>query len=132
MSIYIEIDGAAMRRMTTSPTGMVGRDIYRRSQAVAARAKRNAPVRSGRLRSSIGVKIGTRNGEVVGRVGSSVNYARYVHDGTGLFGPKATRIQPKRSGGVLVFEGANGTVFAKSTAGMRGRPFMLDALKAAV
>lgn len=130
--LYVQIDQSAIKDMCTSPNGMVGRDIYRRGQNVLAAAKKGAPVLTGRLRSSLGIQVGKSRGEVVARIGTNVNYARYVHDGTGIFGPKSTPITPKRQGGVLKFEAGGKTVYARSVKGMRGRPFMLDALRRAV
>lgn len=54
---------------------------------------------------------------------TAVQYARYVNDGTGVYGPSGKPIQskkqgkvitPKRPNGVLVFEIDGKTIFAKS------------------
>ncbi len=56
-------------------------------------------------------------------------YTKYVHEGTGLFGPFARRIVPKFKK-VLRWVGANGQViFARSTAGQRPNRFLDRAFK---
>ena len=49
---------------------------------VQATAKDIAPVDTGRLRDSIRAKVGKRNGEVIGSVGTNVEYAPYQEFGT--------------------------------------------------
>jgi hypothetical protein len=72
------------------------------------------------------------NGAPVARVGTIVHYARFVHDGTGIYGPKHAPIRPKKSRW-LVFtpKGQKSPVFARSVRGMPGTPFLRDALPAA-
>jgi hypothetical protein len=66
-------------------------------------------------------------------VGTNVTYAMYVHEGTGIFGPRHARITPKK-GKYLVFtpKGAKGKVFARSVSGSRPKPFLAEAIRAAV
>jgi hypothetical protein len=68
-----------------------------------------------------------------------VHYALYVHDGTGLYGPKKTVIRPKNAK-ALVFKskvyGAKrgkfaGKVVVKSVKGMKPNPFLANALDSA-
>jgi hypothetical protein len=69
------------------------------------------------------------NGNLAVRVGTGVSYALYVHDGTGLFGPKHALIRP-RSKKVLRWKGKSGYIYAKYTRGMQPNPFLKNALKA--
>lgn len=57
-------------------------------------------------------------------VGSNLYYARYVHDGTGLYGPLRRKIVPKTRK-ALHWPGAAHPV--KSVKGMRARPFLAEA-----
>ena len=132
------IDGAALQRLLRSPTGPVARELLRRGEKVVSRAKSLCPVASGRLRNSITPElVETSVGPVV-RVGTNVEYARFVHDGTGIYGPRAQRIEPTRTkvfkwkakGAGAAFANDDGYVIASSTAGMRGVPFLRDALGA--
>lgn len=61
---------------------------------IANHARNQCPVQDGRLRSSITHLVtATPTGAVV-RVGSPLAYARYRHEGTGLYGPHHSRIVP--------------------------------------
>lgn len=142
------LDLGAVRALLTSPRGGVVRDLLRRGLRVESAAKRNlssAPKRidTGRLRASISTQVVTRDGSPAVIVGTNVAYARFVHDGTGLFGPLARRITPKRAK-VMVWPGRGvsrryakrggrlrGKVVARSTKGMRPNPFLAKALSAA-
>jgi HK97 gp10 family phage protein len=53
--------------------------------AVEATAKREAPVDDGLLRASITHYTDVEEGKVTGYVGSNLEYAPYVHSGTGVF-----------------------------------------------
>lgn len=130
-----------IRRLLTSPDGGVGRDLLRRGQRVVNRAKQllsTDPKRvdTGRLRADVHGELLSRGGKLVYRVGTNLQYAIYVHDGTGIYGPRGTMIVPKakkalrwkaRGGG----KGKNGYVFSMRSRGMRPNPFLKNALPAA-
>lgn len=133
---------AAVNRLLNSRDGPVARDLLRRGHRVGAVAKRKCPVDHGRLRSSITVALAPgSSGGVVCQVGTDVKYARWVHDGTGIYGPRKARIYPttaramvftpRKSSGAFIARKGRVTVFAKSTKGMKGTPFLKDALPAA-
>lgn len=100
-------------------------------------ARRRAPVDEGTLRNSIEyvVTVGPNSTHVT--IGSPLPYARYIHEGTGIYGPQGTPIVPVTRE-VLKFQvkGSGGKrrgrsapwVFAKSVKGVRPNPFMVDAL----
>lgn len=129
-----------LRRVLTSRHGGLARDLLRRGLNVETQAKRNlgggrsGPTRidTGRLRSSINTQLVIRNGELAVLVGTNVWYAKFVHDGTGLFGPRHQVIKPK-SHTYLRFRprGSRRWVFAKSVDGMAPNRFLLEALPAA-
>jgi hypothetical protein len=113
------------------------RDMLRRGLLVETKAKHNLSddpkrVDTGRLRSSINTNITrTALGPVV-RIGTTVKYAMWVHEGTGVFGPRGSRIYPKRAK-VLKWnpKGSSKPVFRRSVAGMRPNHFLRNALPAA-
>ena len=145
-----QLDLGAVKTLLNSPTGGVVRDLLRRGLLVETQAKRNlggigGPKRidTGRLRASIATVVVTRNGSPAVLVGTNVNYALYVHEGTGLYGPKHARIYP-RTAKVMVWPAKGGSkkfgkkkgkfkgrVVARSTKGMPGNPFLANALHAA-
>ena len=139
---------AVMEKILTSPIGGVAKDMLKRGVRVQARARRNLSgvtgsgprrVNTGLLRASIFVKFIPRPQDVAVRVGTDVYYAIWIHDGTGIYGPKHTPIKPKQAK-VLAFRskvyGAKkgkyaGWVFARSVKGMKPNPFLKNALEAA-
>lgn len=52
---------------------------------VEAEAKKKCPVDQGILRASITHETETNAREIVGRIGSALEYAPYVHQGTGIY-----------------------------------------------
>lgn len=118
------------------------RDLYRRGLRVQARARvllsgtagHPKRVDTGRLRSSVQVQLRALAGSPVVRVGTNVRYARWVHDGTGIYGPRHRPIKPKRAK-ALRFKGRrfgkSGWVYARQVKGMKSNPFLEDALIAA-
>lgn len=134
-----QLDLGAVRKLLTSPQGGVVRDLLRRGLLVETQAKRNlggigGPKRvdTGRLRASIATVVVTRDGAPAVLVGTNVNYARFVHDGTGLYGPRHAPIRPRR-GRYLRFKprGSRKWVYARQVKGMRPNPFLTNALPAA-
>lgn len=134
-----QLDLGAVRALLTSPQGPVVRDLLRRGLLVETQAKRNlggigGPKRvdSGLLRSKVAAVIVTRNGEPAVLVSANTFYARWVHDGTGVYGPRATPIRPKK-GKFLRFRprGSRKWIYARQVKGMRPNPFLANALPAA-
>jgi hypothetical protein len=124
-----------MAVILSSPSGGVYKDIFRRCTNVQNKAKKNlerAPRRidTGRLRSDIHVQMLMKGKTPLGRVGFSVFYGLYVHDGTGLYGPKGHMIKPK-NGKFLRWKSKHGWVYAKAVRGMKPNPFLKDAVDAA-
>lgn len=137
---------AQLQYIMKSPSGAVAKDLIKRGARVESRAKRNLSggvsgprrINTGHLRSSIKSQLIVRPEGLGIRVGTSVYYARWVHDGTGIYGPRHALIFPRR-GKVLVWRsriyGAKkgkwaGKVVVRSTKGMKPNPFLQDALPA--
>lgn len=92
--------------------------------AIEALAVKKAPVRTSHLANSATANVSADGSK--GEIRFTAQYAGYVHEGTGIYGPRKKRIVP-RSKKALFWPGAAHPV--KSTAGMKGRPFLFDALK---
>lgn len=129
---HVEVNDAVIQKMLRSPKGQVARGIYKIGKKVERKAKRLVPVDHGILRNSINTELIIRRGPVA-RIGTKVKYALYVHEGTGIHGPKGQLIKPKK-GKVMVFTSrkTGGLVFARSTKGMKGTPYLRNALIAVV
>jgi hypothetical protein len=109
--------------MMTDPTGGVARDMYRRGQNVRSRALQLVGVDTGRLRTSITVEM-THEGGVVGvRVGSTVVYAMWHHEGHGVIRPVRAK--------VLAFNVHGRWVFTKQVGPVEGTEYLRRALPAA-
>lgn len=79
---YVEINGAALAELFTSPAGEVARDLQRRALQVDRAAKQLCPVDTGRLRSSITNELGQDGDGLVATIGTNVEYAPHVELGT--------------------------------------------------
>lgn len=95
--------------------------IDRGCQVIENKAKELCPVDDGVLRASITHKVQESSvGTITGTVGTGVEYAPYVHQGTGLFAVDGNgRKEP------WVYKDAKGQ-FHK-TIGQKPQPFLLDA-----
>lgn len=128
-----------------NPDGPLAKNMMKRGKRVESQAKRNLGggtgsgprrIATGRLRASVKVQLIVTPISQQIRVGTNVRYARWIHDGTGIFGPKHAPITP-RTARVLVFKskyskiikGKNrGKVFARSVKGIKANPFLKNAL----
>ena len=53
--------------------------------AVEGEARKNCPVDQGELRASITSETEATEEEIIGRIGSNLKHAPYVHNGTGIY-----------------------------------------------
>jgi hypothetical protein len=142
-----DIHHARLEALLRSPTGGVAKDMLRRGLRVESAAKRllgGGPgrprrINTGLLRSSVQARPAIIDGRPGARVGTGLRYARWVHDGTGIYGPRHTKITPKRAK-ALVFRSKThgrksgkfaGKVVVSSVKGMKPNRFLADALPAA-
>lgn len=122
---------AALARLRHDPTGPIGRDLLRRAINVESQAKLNASGRpgpnvdTGRLRSSITHEIVSGESGLVARVGSNVEYARFVEEGI-----PGRRITPTRKR-ALYWPGADHPVAYVDHPGTHAYPYLVPALEAA-
>lgn len=130
VNIKINIKKAKIKKMFSDPKGPLARGMLKKAKQVERRAKRLVPVNHGLLRASITARVVYRGSLPIGQVGTKVKYAIYVHEGTGIYGPRGTPITPKKSP-FLVFKpkGSKNYIRVKSVKGMKATPFLRDALK---
>jgi len=105
-------------------------------------AKKFAPIRSGRLGGSSGGRGGITNrveikgDNIIGILNAIAlsedgkNYAKFVHDGTGIYGPRKKPIFPVRAK-VLSFRINGKKIFAKSVKGQKPNPFLKKGIDSA-
>lgn len=126
MATRVTLNNAAVNNLLKSPSGPVYRDFSRRVLAIHGKARTLCPVDTGRLRSSIRYSIAVEPKGLVGVVGTDVIYAGWVHEGT-----KPHIIKPKNKK-ALFWKGAAHPVRGPvNHPGTTGKPFLVDALKAA-
>lgn len=129
----------AIRVLIASPHRGIVQDLLARGLRVETQAKRNlagegGPKRidTGRLRASINTQLASHNGLPIVYIGTNVKYARWVHNGTGIYGPRGVPIRP-RSAKFLRFKprGSARFVYARQVRGMKPNRFLHNALPAA-
>jgi hypothetical protein len=145
MPVEIRIDEAELRELLYGPAGPVVREVRRVTNRTLNTAKRYAPVDEGTLRASLQGTVEVSGPLVIGRVGSHLEYALFLHFGTGIYGPRGRPITPVSSK-VLVFEpgrmtgplpagrrhpprGRRGKVFAVQVRGTPRNLFLVNALR---
>lgn len=98
--------------------------LYRIAAEIKNKAQEEAPYRTGNLRNDIQV-FDDRIESLEVRIGNTklASYAPYVHQGTGVHGPKGVRITPK-TGKALKFKIGGQVIFRKSVAGQKPNPYM--------
>ena len=89
-----------------------------------AESKKNCPAIKGTLRQSITNEVEVKPDGVYGYVGSNLDYAPYVHQGTGIFAIDGNG----RSEVPWRYQDAQGNWY--STYGMLSTPFIQDAINA--
>lgn len=92
-------------------------------QTIENKAKQICPVDDGVLRASITHVIEGQGDEVVGKVGSNLEYAPYVHQGTGIHAVNGDGREDAWS-----YQDAQGNWH--KTVGQEPQPFLTDALEA--
>ena len=82
-------DNSAFARSVDSAMDQMIQDMREKMDraclAVESEARKNCPVDQGPLKASITSETEITEEEVIGRVGSNLEYAPYVHNGTGIY-----------------------------------------------
>lgn len=152
-SFDVKLDTNGLKAMFSATNGPVWRDVTTRARWVQQEARRKAPTDTGTLKRSIIVEVGLVGDVPVAAIGTNLSYALWVHEGTGIYGPRGTPIVPRTAKALrwpikfrTITKGKNAGKrarirykagqtmnygYAKSVRGVRGRPFLRDALPAA-
>ncbi|MDQ8708202.1 HK97 gp10 family phage protein [Streptomyces sp. LHD-70] len=128
----VRLNHAEINRLLYGSTGPVVREVTRVARLTQRDARRLAPRDTGVLKASIRVTVTAEPARerVRARIGSTLDYALYQEEGTGIYGPRGTPIRPKRAK-YLRFKpkGARGFVFAKQVRGSRAHHYLVRALQ---
>lgn len=101
-SVHVALSRASLNAVGAEAAGKL---VIKTTLRVSNRAKILTPVDTGNLRASITMVISKKQGEVVGRVGTAVQYALYVHEGT-----RPHIIRAKHAGALVFYWPKVGTV----------------------
>ena len=98
-------------------------------EALGKSAQQTAPVRTGALRDSVSVAYG---GPLTGKVAYGAPYASFLHEGTGIYGPRGQMIiiRPKNKK-ALFWPGASHPVGVVRQKGIRPQGFVQRAIREA-
>lgn len=135
----IQLNQAAIDRLLRGGSGPVVQHVTTLTRRTENAGKRNVKVDEGILRASVTSAVTTSAAEVRGRVGTGLIYGLYLHEGTGIYGPRGTPIRPIHRQ-FLRFEVKSGTaargrrpvVFARQVRGVPGDKWLLRALQSSV
>jgi hypothetical protein len=142
VTAWHRVNHAALQQIIRGPNGAVAKDMLKRLVRVESAAKKNLDrpprrINTGHLRASLTRELTLGPHGWIGRVGTNVSYARWVHDGTGIYGPHHALIVP-RTAKALRWRGGGGVgklkgdyVYARWSRGMPPNPFLKDAVPAA-
>jgi hypothetical protein len=128
-TIEIELKGLAeIQRLFREFPQRTREEMTKAIRYSAALIQRHAieesPIDTGQLRSSINIRF-LQDAAVVS---TGVKHALYVHEGTGIYGPRKQPLRP-RTKKVLAWRSGGRWHFARSVKGMRANPFMERAAK---
>ena len=101
-------------------------------EALVKSAQQTAPVRTGALRDSVSASDATAEGGLSAKVTYGAPYASFLHEGTGIYGPrgKPIIIRPKKKK-ALFWPGAAHPVSVVRQKGIRPQGFVLKAIREA-
>lgn len=147
--VRVSVNHAAIGAVMRSPQGPPARYVDSATMLVELYAKSVCPVDEGTLRNSITRTVAQPDGNrMVGTVFTLLKYAKFVHGGTGIYGPRRAWIYP-RNGRFLMFEvkrpfgpmpkgksrpavGSRPVVFARRVRGMPPMPFLVIGMELAL
>jgi hypothetical protein len=150
MDIEVDIDVEVLRRLARESPQLYKQAVMQCGQALETEAENqlkvgpNRAIASGQL-ASRGITMHTGgegedfyaqiNAYAVGKRGGA-NYAVFVHEGTGIYGPLKRPFTVRAGPGKVLPIRIHGgdLIFRKSAVikGMKPRPFLLDALRAVI
>jgi hypothetical protein len=125
--VTVKVDRAQMRAVTRRDGIRYINDV---NDAVADRAKRLAPRGRGTLRASIRTEPAVPTGQtkVTGRVVALARHAVWVHEGTGIYGPRHHEIEPRTDEVLRFVVPGTGVVYARQVRGIRPTKYLTRAL----
>lgn len=128
----IDLDVTQINRMLRLSNGPVGRHVYNLGRRTRTAAKNLAPKWTGALAGSIVVRRVRIDVRPAVRVGSDLSYARFPHDGTGIYGPYGRPIHPRRAKALAFYARSGYFVVTPTVKGQPGTHYLTRALRLVV
>jgi len=128
LTVRIKFYDEAITMLMRSPDGLLGRWMYDQGTKVQLAAIRQCPKRTNKLSESIVKRWNpTLNGQMM-TIAALQPYALFVHEGTGIYGPRGAPIVPTTAKALRWFGSDGQPIFARSVKGMRGTKYLADNL----
>jgi len=133
--VNMELDDSEVKQLPRKLEASAGRAVRKVTLLTEGAAVLKAPVarfdekkKGTNLMNSITSDVTGSGFDSVGTVKATASYAIYVHEGTGVYGPKKSpyTIEPKNKQ-ALFWDGADHPVKRVTIRGMRARPFLKEA-----
>lgn len=123
MTVRVTLDKVEMDPKWAAETARLG------AENVAKRARQLVPRRSNELAQSIRTRVLRHGNSYMGEVEATAPHALFVHDGTGLWGPRHDYIRPRRAKMLHWVDYGGAHVYASKVRGVPPRPFLVWALQ---
>jgi len=132
MSLAVEVEGfnqlvADVNEAGPNSERLMKAALVNSVNKIQSEARAHAPHKTGTLQRSILTQVDYPEGQV------QVNekYGIWLEEGTGIYGPTGSRITPKKAK-ALAWGSGGSMVFARSTKGMKARPFFKPGIEKSV
>ena len=126
VQVIIHVNKDKLQNISEQIPKVKKRGLQLTSQGMMAELKKTSPVKHGLLRSWFYSKI--TDDEV--DIQTPAKYAKYVNDGTGIYGPYHTPIIHPSIGKHFVFEAGGQIIFTRMIRGQKGQHFVERSIEA--
>ncbi|WP_405296339.1 HK97 gp10 family phage protein [Methanobrevibacter sp.] len=120
VKVTVKVDAAKMQNVSEKIPEIRRKGLKYAGQGMIRHLKINSPVDHGKLKGWFFSK--TSEDEV--EIQTPAEYAQYVNDGTGIYGPYKTPIYSKAVGKPLAFNIGGKMVYTKMIRGQKGQKFV--------
>lgn len=132
MNLSVEVKGLDdlirdVKRAGGDAEKLVKASFVNSTNEIQKQTRSRAPHKTGTLQRSIMPEVNYPVAKVV----VNEKYGQYIESGTGIYGQNGRRITPK-SAKVLAWGKGGSMVFARSTAGMKPKPFFKPGVEASI
>ncbi|MFQ5629368.1 MAG: HK97 gp10 family phage protein [bacterium] len=127
--VELKLNDRDLKKLPQRLAKKAERAVHQVALRIEREAVLRAPFRTKNLLNSGTTDFRPAGLDSVATVKFTASYALYVHEGTGIFGPKHKRIKPVRAKALMIPLADGSVIFRKSSKGMKGRPFLKQAFE---